>query len=82
MLGTLAAAWEATPESRTGTGCGVAAVLAKLDDDEDRAWLQQAAADKTYTASRLSKALASAGIKLSDQQIRRHRNGCSCGPAS
>ena len=77
-MGTLAAALAAIPEAGSGKPCGVALLLDQLDD-EDRDWFAQAVNDRTIAASRLAKALASEGYKLSDQIIRRHRNGCSCG---
>ena len=77
-MGTLAAAFAATPESFTGKPCGVASILAQLEG-EDRDWFEQAVNDRNVTATRLAKALAAEGYHLTDQTIRRHRNGCSCG---
>jgi hypothetical protein len=65
-------------EMRPGPRCSVRAILDDLDE-EDRADLERALADRTYPYSVVSEVLRRRGIEIRAYSLSRHHRGlCGC----
>ena len=75
---SLAKAFQAGPPLIKGPACSVALVLDNLND-EDRAALLEAFADKRWRSTDIATQLEAEGIHLGAATISRHRRGgCKC----
>ncbi len=78
-MSKLAAALEAATATRKGPQCGVAALLAYVDQDERKA-LVAALADPTRNRRVLSEAIRNAyKVEIAQETLARHMRGhCKC----
>lgn len=76
---SVAALLAAAPVGRPGGKCTIGAALATLNDD-DRAAMGAAIADRSYTAKFLASVLSeAAGVTVGAQPMTRHRRrDCMC----